>query len=367
MAANADSHPDLGRKGPSGGGTVTVPLAPLAAFARQVFEHVGMREADAAVLGDHLIGAHLRGFDTHGVGCIPNYAANLGEGRVTARPDIVVERRAPWAWAVDGGNGMGHVTATRAMEAVLQSVRDFGIGMASVRHTNHIGVACQYPLMAAAEGWIGIAMANVAPHVSPWGSRDRFFGTNPVAVAVPAGARPPFVLDMATSAAARRKFRLALELGVPIPKGWALDSEGNPTTDPAAAIDGSGLPLGGAKGTGLAMMVDILAGVMSGAGFGGDIADLYTNQERPANSGNFLMAFDPGVFMPRERMGERMDMLIDRLKALHPAPGFSEVRFPGERAARLEAERRRDGIPLIPSTFDALVEAGERLGVPFPG
>jgi LDH2 family malate/lactate/ureidoglycolate dehydrogenase len=370
MSSLADARPTPSSKDGGGksvvSGTVTVTIDTLDAFARRIFERVGLRAEDATVLAGHLVAAHLRGFDTHGVGCIPNYAVNFEEGRVAARPEIVIERRAPWAWAVDGGNGMGHVTATRAMEAVLQSVRAFGIGIASVRHSNHIGAACLYPLMAVDEGYIGLAFANASAHVAPWGSRQKLFGTNPVAVAVPAGERPPFVLDMATSAAARRKFRMALELGVPIPKGWALDPEGNPTTDPAEAIAGSAVPAGGPKGSGLGMMVEILAGVLTGASFAGDVGDLFTNQLRPVDSGHFLMAFDPKVFMPAKEFTARMDALIDRLKALDTAPGFNEVRFPGERAARLEVERRRDGVPLPATTAKSLVELGQRLGIPFP-
>ncbi len=369
MTSLSDAHPDVSADGggkSTGSGTVTVSIEALDAFAARIFERVGMRAEEAAILAGHLVGAHLRGFDTHGVGCIPNYALNFEEGRVAARPEIVIERRAPWAWSVDGGNGIGHVTATRAMEAVLLSVREFGIGVASVRHSNHLGAACQYPLMAAAAGYVGIALANAPSHVAPWGSRRKFFGTNPIAVAVPAGERPAFVLDMATSAAARRKFRLALELGVPIPKGWALDPEGNPTTDPAEALAGSAVPAGGPKGSGLGMMVEILAGVMSGATFAGDVVDLFTNQERPVDSGHFLMAFNPAVFMPAEEFAARMDELIDRFKALETAPGFDEVRFPGERAARIETARRQGGIPLPATTAKSLVELGERLGVPFP-
>lgn len=346
---------------------MVVAVGPLKDFTRDVFTGLGMSTDDASVLAENLVGAHLRGFDTHGVGCIPNYVLNFQEGRVEVRPDIKIERRAPWAWAVDGGNGMGHIVAARAMAAVIGSVREIGIGVASIRHTNHLGAACLYPLMAVEQGFIGLLLANVAAHVAPWGSREHLFGTNPLALAVPAGEHPPFVLDMATSAAARRKFRLALELGVPIPKGWALDADGNPTTDPAAALAGSAVPSGGPKGSGLGMMVEILAGVLSGASFAGDVLDLYSNQERAVDSGNFLLALNPAVFLPGDEFTQRMDALIGRLKALETAPGFDEVRFPGERGARLIVERGKNGIPLPESTARELRELGQRLGVPFPG
>ena len=339
----------------------------VTAFAREVFEAVGMTGADASVMADCLVRAHLRGFDTHGLGCIPLYVENLMDGRVNARPDIRIEKRSPWALRVDADNGMGHVAASRAMEAVIKSVQSIGIGIASVRKTNHLGAACLYPLMAVERGFIGLAMVNSSVHVTPWGSRDKLFGTNPIAIAAPAGNYPPFVLDMATSAAARRKFRLALELDQPIPEGWAVDSEGIPTTDPATALAGAALPVGGAKGSGLGMAVEIMAGVLSGAAFAGDVLDLFSNQERHVNSGNFLMAMDVAAFMDRAEFEARMDTLIDRMKALQTAPDFDEVRFPGERGARLEAERMANGIPLPESTVRALRDVGSRLGIEFPG
>ena len=339
----------------------------LKGFARDVFALAGMTGADAGVMADCLVRAHLRGFDTHGLGCIPLYVENLMDGRVKARPDIQIEQRSPWALRVDADNGMGHVAASRTMEAVLASVRRIGIGIGSVRNSNHLGAACLYPLMAVKKGYIGLAMVNSSVHVTPWGSRDKLFGTNPIAIAAPARNHPPFVLDMATSAAARRKFRLALELGEPIPEGWAVDADGVPTTDPATALAGAALPVGGAKGSGLGMAVEIMAGVLSGAAFAGEVRDLFSNQERPVNSGNFLMALNVEAFMDRAEFEARMDTLIERMKALEAAPNFDEVRFPGERGARLEAERLANGIPLPESTVRALRDVGSRLGVDFPG
>ncbi|MCG8507663.1 MAG: Ldh family oxidoreductase [Rhodospirillales bacterium] len=338
----------------------------LAGFVKNVCVRVGMPDDDAGIMADRLVGAHLRGFDTHGTGCLPNYARNLLEGRVNRQPAMKLERRAPWAWSVDADNGFGHVAATRAMRAVLESVRDIGIGVASIRNSNHLGAACLYPLMAVEEGYIGIAMVNCSAHVAPYGSREKLFGTNPISIAAPAGERAPFVLDMATSAAARRKFRLALEMGEAIPEGWALDAEGNPTTDPAAALEGSAVPSGGAKGSGLAMAVEVLAGVMSGAAFGGGVLDLFSNHDRIVNSGNFLMALDPAVFLPDDEFKSRMDLLINRLTSSQPAPGVARVRYPGERGAKLEIERRQNGIPLPPTMIRDLQDLAEELDLPFP-
>jgi LDH2 family malate/lactate/ureidoglycolate dehydrogenase len=309
-------------------------VATLAAFATELYVRLGLSPDDAAIGARCLIKADLRGFSTHGLGCIPNYAVCLREGRYNPRPEILIETRLPWAVTVDGNNGVGHVTATRAMAAALEAAQAFGIGVASVRHSNHIGAACVYPLMAADEGCIGLSMANAGASVAPWGSAEKLIGTNPLAVAVPAGRRPPFVMDMATSTVARRKIFEAMRDGRPIPEGWALDAEGRPTTDAAKAREGISLPFGGAKGSAISMLIDILGGVLSGAEFGGRVLSSLTNFERNCHSGNFHMAFKVEAFMPVDAFARRMDTLIDKVKGLQPAAGF-----------RGGPRRRRTGSP----------------------
>ncbi len=341
-------------------------LDALDAFATALFVGLGLEPDDASIAAGCLIKADLRGFSTHGLSCIPNYAVCLREGRYNPRPGIRIETRLPWAITVDGNNGVGHVTATRAMAAALKAAQTFGIGVASVRHTNHIGAACVYPLMAAEEGCVGVTMANSGASVAPWGSAERLFGTNPLAVAVPAGRHPPFVMDMATSTVARRKIFEAARDGRPIPEGWALDAEGHPTTDAAAGLAGISLPFGGAKGSAISMLVDTLAGVLSGAEFGGRVLSSLTNFERHCHSGNFHMAFKVEAFMPSDTFARRMDTLIDKVKELPPAEGFDEVRVAGERGARLEVGYRASGLPLNPKDVEVLSGLGDELGVSFP-
>ena len=252
------------------------------------------------------------------------------------------------------------------MRAAILAARDFGIGVVGVRRSNHIGAAGVYPLMAAAEGMIGVTMANSAPSVAPFGSRRPFLGTSPLAVAVPAGVHPPFVLDMATAAAARRKIFEAAEAGRPIPAGWALGADGQPTTDAAAAMKGVSLPVGGAKGSAMAMLVDVLAGALTGAEFAGRVLSTVTNTERPSASGNLHVALRVDAFMAPYQFARRMEMLAARVEALPPAPGFDEVRLPGVRGARLEAELRTHGVPLPAALAAGLAELGAGLGVGFP-
>jgi LDH2 family malate/lactate/ureidoglycolate dehydrogenase len=341
-------------------------LDALDTFATALFVGLGLSAEDAAIAARCLIKAELRGFSSHGLGCIPNYAVCLREGRYNPRPDVRIATRLPWAITVDGDNGVGHVTATRAMAAALKAAQTFGIGVASVRYSNHIGAACVYPLMAAEEGCVGVTMANSGASVAPWGSAERLFGTNPLAVAVPARRHPPFVMDMATSTVARRKIFEAARDGRPIPEGWALDAEGNPTTDAAAGLAGISLPFGGAKGSAISMLVDTLAGVLSGAEFGGRVLSSLTNIERHCHSGNFHMAFKVEAFMPADTFARRMDTLIDKVKKLPPADGFDEVRVAGERGARLEYEYTASGIPLNLKDVDILSGLGDELGVIFP-
>ena len=347
--------------------TVAVAAERLGRFVTEVFVRLGLDRGDAEVVSRCILEAHFRGFDTHGVGFIPAYADCLGDGRINPRPTIRIERPVPWAAVVGGDNGMGHLVATRAMEAALEAAGTLGIGAAAVNGSNHFGAASVYAAMALDHDCIGVAMANAAPNVAPWGSRRGLLGTNPIAVAVPAGRHAPFALDLATSTTARRKIREAMERGRPIPEGWAVDAEGRPTTDARAAMEGVALPFGGAKGSAISMLIDILAGVLSGAEFGGGVRSLYHNRERPAHGGGFFLAFKVEAFMPLCAFGSRMDTLIDRVHALAPAEGFDAVRVPGERGARLAEMRRRDGIPLERSLAQALGALGEELGVEFPG
>jgi LDH2 family malate/lactate/ureidoglycolate dehydrogenase len=345
----------------------TVPAEILKSWLGEVFTRAGMPADDAAIEAECLLAAHFRGFDTHGVPCVPPYIECLRAGRINPRPAIRIQRRSPWAIAVDGNNGMGHVVATRAMRAAIEAADEIGIGVACVRHSNHFGAACIYPMMALESDCIGVAMANAAPNVVPWGSREPLLGTNPIAVAVPAGRHPPFVFDMATSVVARRKIRIAAEADQPIPEGWAVDAEGRPATTARAAMKGSLLPFGGAKGSALAMLSDVLAGVMTGAQFAGTVLSTYTNHEREVDSGNLLVAMKVASFMPVKAFKRRMDTLIERVGALSPAEGFDEVRMAGARGAALERERRTFGIPLAAWSAAEMTRIGEDLGVPFPG
>jgi L-2-hydroxycarboxylate dehydrogenase (NAD+) len=338
----------------------------LTKLATSVFVHQGLPPSDARLVAESLVAADLRGIDTHGVARIPSYVERFPKRLVEPQPQIVVTSRMPWAASIDGGNGMGPVVANRAMSEVLKRAETFGIGAATARRSNHFGAAAHYALQAVGHGCIGITLSPASKSLAPFGSREPLLGTNPIAVALPAGSHDPWVMDMASSVAARGHIRLAARHGKPIPEGWALDEHGRPTTDARAALAGVMLPFSGVKGSAIAMLIDILGGVLSGSGFAGMIRDMNTDFEAPQDVGHFFLAMKVEAFMPLAEFNERTDMAIARLKALKPAAGFTEVLYPGEPEARRQRERLETGIPLTPEVYDGIRKVAEPAGIAMP-
>jgi LDH2 family malate/lactate/ureidoglycolate dehydrogenase len=332
----------------------------------RIFEHWKVPAADAAIVAKSLLAANLRGVDTHGVARIPAYIDRFRQGMVEPKPQITVTSRMPFAAAVDGGNGLGSVVAQVAMNEALERAAKVGVGVTTARRSNHFGTAAFWALQAAERGCIGLCVSPASKSLAPFGSQEPLFGTNPVAAAAPAGRHAPWVMDMATSVAARGHIRLAARHGDAIPEGWALDSEGKATTNAEQALAGVMLPFSGVKGSAIAMLVDILGGVLSGSAFGGAIRDMTRDFTAPADVGHFFMAFQIEGLMPLAEFNARMEEEIARLKALKPAAGFNEVLYPGEPEARKEAQRRKDGIPLTIQVADALRVVAEECAVPFP-
>lgn len=347
--------------------TTLVEPGALRRFVALLFEAEGLPPDGAAAVAECLVLANLRGVDTHGVFRAPTYLKRLRLGLVNPRPRIAITRPAAAVAAVDGDNGMGAVVGRAAMAACLDIARAQGIGMASVRHSTHYGMAACYVLQAVEAGMIGMAFTNASPALPPWGGRAPFFGTSPLAVGVPAGSQPSYVLDMAMSVLARGNVYVAAQKGAEIPPGLALDREGRPTTDPQALIDGGTmLPFGGVKGAALSMLMDILGGVLSGAAFGGEVGNPHSGFDRPQDVGHLFIAIDHALMMPRQVFLDRMDELIARTKAQPRAAGAEEILIPGERELRSFQHRSRDGIPLGPELLAALRREAVERGVAFP-
>ena len=338
----------------------------LTAFIIAVLERLAVPPEDAKVVGDCLVFAHLRGFDTHGLPCLAGYVECLETGRINPKPDLRVEQPLPWCARIDADNGLGHVAARRAMLLAIEAADRLGVGASVVRRSNHFGAACCYSMLALPRDCIGLVTSNAMAVAAPFGALEPFLGTNPLSVAVPTLMAPPFVVDMATSEGARKKVRQALSQGVPLPTGWALDKDGNPTTDPKAALEGVMLPFGGMKGSAITLLLDILSGVLSGAKFGGQVLSVLTNQQRESGNGNFMLVLKLASFMPVEEFKGRMDEELARLRALRPAKGVKEVIYPGLKEHFIEAERRGQGIPLNPALVEEVSAIGARYSLKFP-
>ena len=243
--------------------------------------------------------------------------------------------------------------------------REFGIGIVSAYRSTHFGMAACYVLPALEAGFISMVFSNASRAMPPWGGREALLGTNPFAAGAPAGRQQPFLLDMSPAVAARGKVRRAARRGEAIPIGYALDKEGRPTTDPNAALDGGVvLPIGGPKGSGISMLMDIMGGVISGAGCAGDVGSQFLDFDHTQNVGHFFLAMKPDLFVSKAAYLDRMDTLVERVHANPPAEGVEEVMMPGEIELRLEAERRKSGVPYGPKELAALQAEAAKAGLP---
>lgn len=268
-----------------------------------------------------------------------------------AVPELVVD--AGGLALIDGHDAMGQVLAARAAEEAIRRAKAHGIAAVGVRNSNHFGTALYFTLKAARAGCIGFLSTNASPAMAPWGGREKMVGTNPWSWACPAGSRAPMALDIANTGVARGKIYLAKQRGQPIPPGWAIDAAGAPTTDPAAAIDGIILPMAQHKGYAIALMMDMLSGVLTGSGSGREVGGPYQT-ERRSRAGHLMIALDIAALQPLEQFNARMEALIAEIKAVPRAQGFDEVFYPGEIEANNDAAHRRDGLLLPDDTLNDL-------------
>jgi LDH2 family malate/lactate/ureidoglycolate dehydrogenase len=326
-----------------------------------IFVGHGLPGQDAARVAECLLEADLRGLASHGVSRIPIYTRRLRLKLVNPKPELKLTPLAPAAAHLDGDNGMGFVVASRGMAEAIERARACGIGMVLAMNSNHFGMAASYLLQALNADMAAIVLTNASPAMPIWGGRTPFLGTSPLAIAVP-GGKVPLVLDMATSVAARGKIRRAAQQKGTIPAGWALDPQGRPTTDAQAAYDGVVLPLGGPKGSGLSLLMEALAGVMSGAAFGGGVKDQYKDFETPQNVGHTFIAMRPELFIRQEAYEARMDDLVARAKASPLAEGFDEILMPGEGEQRRAGRGRGEGLEFSAADIAMLREEAASVG-----
>jgi LDH2 family malate/lactate/ureidoglycolate dehydrogenase len=323
--------------------------------------HAG--DEEAALVAECLVHADRRGIDTHGVYYLTLLAKRVEEGMIRIPTLIEVVSDESATALIDGGDGLGQVAAHRAMEMSIEKARKFGMGSVAVRNTNHIGILAFYTLRIAQQGMVGMVMCNGAASMPPWGGAEAFFGTNPLSIAVPNGSGEPVVLDMSSSLVARGKIRRAERLKEPIPTGWALDQNGEPTTDPSEAMKGTLVPIGGPKGYGLALMVDVLAGLLSGSQFGPQVKTFH-QPLGPTGVGVFIMAIDINRFMPLHQFKGLMQSYGDSIKKSRKAKGVSRIYLPGEIEFEKEKKNMAEGIELSDSVASSLNQLLERVKSP---
>ena len=352
----------------------------LKEFCVQVFQKMDVPEDDARITADVLVTADLRGVSSHGVARLRRYVNGLRDGVMIARPDERVVTETPATALIEAGAGLGQPVSHRAMERAIRKALDLGAGFVTVRNSNHFGIAGYYAMMALEHDCIGICMTNAAVLVVPTFGRDAMLGTNPIAVAAPAGQERPFVLDMATSTVPRGKLEVYHRQEKPLPLGWATDETGTPTTDAGRALEnfkqragGGLLPLGGAgellrgyKGYGLALLVDVLCAILSGAAYADQV---YPKDEEgnplPSAIGHFFGAWRVDAFRPADEFKAAMDDLQRRLKDAPKAEGQSRIYIHGEKEYEEAGRNSRDGIALNPKVAADLREIGEEVGVAY--
>lgn len=333
----------------------------LRAYCESVLTASGVDEGCAQAVAEVLIDAELTGVSTHGVSRMAIYMERMAKGLVSKGNHIRIEREGPSSVVIDAGNTLGAPSAKFAMEVCIKKAAETGCCFATVKRSNHFGTAAFYTKLAAARGMIGFACTNLTGKIAPFGSAEPFMGTNPISVSAPSNGKP-VVLDMTPSVVALGKLILAEKLGQSIPLGWALDKEGKPTTDPAEGRKGSLVPIGGPKGSGLAIMVEILSGILSGAGCAPQLHDLY-EFDAPQGVGHFMGVIDVGHFMDLEAFRTAVSEMAGQIKGLRKAEGVSEILLPGERGLSRAAANAASGIQLPDPVYRELLELGKPYGL----
>ncbi len=343
----------------------------LIKFSMKALQRAGMPEEDAQITAYLLVATDLRGVDSHGVAHLASfYVSDIKEGLINVKPEMRVFNQAPSTATMDGDQGLGFVVGHRAMMEAIHRAEKTGSGFIAVRNSNHFGAAACYAMMALEHDMIGIAMTNgLTTSVMTPGSTKPAVDTNPLAVAVPAGKKPPFVLDMATSVVAYGKLEIAQREGKSIPEGWAIDKEGKPITDPTERVIGEGglLPLGGTptlggyKGFGLGVLVDILCGVLSGS----SASILKESIPAAKTTDHFFGALRIDSFLPVENFKKSMDEMIEAFEALPKLPGVKKIYAAGGYETEIEKDRKANGIPLHPKVIQELQELAKEVGIEY--
>ena len=357
--------------------TVKYPAEKLREFSQKTFEFFDVPKEDAKLASEVLSMSDIRGIDSHGVARLHTYFDMLEHKRINPKPNIKIIRESLSTATIDGDNGLGLVVGPKANEIAMNKASEAGTGWVSVSNTNHYGIAGYYVIKALEKDLIGWSMTNTTKLVAPLWGAERMLGTNPIAIAFPAKEEPPIIIDLATCAAADGKIEIANRKSDKIPEGWAIDSEGNQNINPEKMINGGALlPLGsdrergGHKGYGLAIMVDFLCAVLSGANWGPFTPPFALRQEIPEKSvgkgiGHFFGAMRVDAFIDLDEFKMQTDDYIRTMRSTKPAPGTNGPIIPGDPEREAEEIRSKEGIPLVEPVIEELNDISKRTGIPF--
>jgi L-2-hydroxycarboxylate dehydrogenase (NAD+) len=347
----------------------------LFSFSKNIFLKIGCSEANADIATKTLLSADLRGVDSHGIARLSGYVRLWEVKRINANPNIRIVHETPSTAVVDGDKGLGLVVAPAAMQIAIDKAKNVGTGWVSVKNSNHFGIAGYHAMMALEHDMIGIAMTNASPLVAPTFSIERLLGTNPIAVAIPAGKEQPFVADFATTTAANGKLEILQRKNQDTPNGWVQTKTGEPSTNANEVRNGGALlPLGGDrehgshKGYMLGSIVDIFSAVLSGANYGPWVPPFPAYVPMPENMpgegiGHFLGAMRIDAFRTADEFKANMDQWINRFKTAKTVPGEKKVIIPGDPEREMEAERMKNGIELLQPVVDDLKKLAEKLKI----
>lgn len=340
------------------------PPSTLRELIAQLAIRVGVPVADAEKFAHALVDADVQGTSTHGVSRLNIYLQRIEKGLIDPAAELKVDRSHGSVLALDAGNGLGQVQAMKALDLLVPLARENGVAAATIRNSQHFGALGYYCNRAAEQRMILLAMTNCEPAMSPTGGYAPFFGTNPIAASFPTGGGFPVKVDLATSIVARGNIIAANKRKEPIPEGWALDPNGQPTTDAQQALLGTVQTMAGHKGYALALMVEIFSSVLSGSAIGSDIGSMYKDLDRKQDVGHFFCLFDISAFLDPKDFSERMDETIQRLKSSKRREGVDEILIPGERSARAATRNETEGVQLGAETVAELDRWCERFGIP---
>lgn len=332
--------------------TVTIHHEEAKKLVVQKLTDAGLLHEHAEKVAEILVHADLRNVNSHGVLRTEHYVNRLNAGGINPAAEISFNKTGPVTGVVDGDDGFGHVIADEAMNHAIRMAKENGVGMVTAINSSHCGALSYFVQNAAEENLIGIAMTHTDKIVVPFGGKDAFLGTNPIAYGVPAKTQKPFILDMATSNVALGKILQYKEEGKEIPKGWGVDENGETVTDPSKVVSLS--PFGGPKGYGLSMIVDIFSGLLAGAAFGPHVAKMYGDLDKKRKLGHYFCAINPAFFTDAEAFLENMDQMMEEIRQAPPAPGFKSVLVPGEIEQMNEERNLEKGITIASTVHQFL-------------